>query len=157
MALDEFAASSWVRPALALKGRLPAATSNICSLRLLPIAATGSVSSLRIRAGRTSESWRSRSRCGRRRRARRKSGGSRPVSGGKAEAFVTAAATLADQGDLALALEILAPGLLRHPDSSELAELRQAVLVRLMEQRQLLDPFGFLVYAELAGAQLSPV
>jgi glyoxylase-like metal-dependent hydrolase (beta-lactamase superfamily II) len=79
------------------------------------------------------------------------------LAGEKAEAFVTAAATLADQGDLALALEILAPGLLQHPDSSELAELRQAVLVRLMEQRQLLDPFGFLVYAELAGAELSPV
>jgi glyoxylase-like metal-dependent hydrolase (beta-lactamase superfamily II) len=79
------------------------------------------------------------------------------LAGGKADAFVTAAATLAGQGDLALALEILAPGLLRHPDSSELAELRQTVLVRLMEQRQLLDPFGFLVYAELAGAELSPV
>jgi hypothetical protein len=26
-----------------------------------------------------------------------------------------------------------------------------------MEQRQLSDPFGFLVYAELAGAELSPV
>jgi glyoxylase-like metal-dependent hydrolase (beta-lactamase superfamily II) len=79
------------------------------------------------------------------------------LAGGKAEAFVTAAATLAGQGDLALALEILAPGLLRHPDSGELAELRQAVLVRLMEQRQLLDPFGFTVYAQLTGAELSPV
>jgi Alkyl sulfatase dimerisation len=79
------------------------------------------------------------------------------LAGGKAEAFIRAAATLAGQGDLALALEILGPGLLRHPDSSELAELRQAVLVQLMEQRELLDPFGFLVYAELAGAQLSPV
>jgi glyoxylase-like metal-dependent hydrolase (beta-lactamase superfamily II) len=79
------------------------------------------------------------------------------LAGEKAEAFVTAAATLADQGDLALALEILAPGLLQHPDSSELAELRQTVLVQLMEQRQLLDPFGFLAYAELAGAELSPV
>jgi glyoxylase-like metal-dependent hydrolase (beta-lactamase superfamily II) len=79
------------------------------------------------------------------------------LAGEKADAFVTAAATLAGQGDLALALEILAPGLLRHPDSSELAELRQAVVVRLMEQRQFLDPFGFLVYAELAGAELSPV
>jgi hypothetical protein len=56
------------------------------------------------------------------------------LAGEKADAFVTAAATLAGQGDLALALEILTPGLLRHPDSSELAELRQAVLVRLMEQ-----------------------
>jgi len=79
------------------------------------------------------------------------------LAGGKADAFVTAAATLAGQGGLALALEILAPGLLRHPDSSELAELRQAVLVRLMEQRQLSDPFGFLVYAELARAELAPV
>jgi glyoxylase-like metal-dependent hydrolase (beta-lactamase superfamily II) len=79
------------------------------------------------------------------------------LAGGKAEAFVNAAATLAGQGDLTLALEILASGLLRHPDSSELAELRQAVLVRLMEQRQLLDPFGFVVYAQQAGAELSPV
>jgi hypothetical protein len=79
------------------------------------------------------------------------------LAGGKADAFAYAAATLADQGDLALALEILAPGVLRHPDSTELAELRQAVLVRLMEQRQLSDPFGFLVYAQLAGAELSPV
>jgi glyoxylase-like metal-dependent hydrolase (beta-lactamase superfamily II) len=79
------------------------------------------------------------------------------LAGGEAEAFVTAAATLAGQGDLTLALEILAPGLLRHPDSSELAELRQAVLHRLLEQRQLLDPFGFAVYAQLTGAELSPV
>jgi len=79
------------------------------------------------------------------------------LAGGKADAFAFAAAALADQGDLALALEILAPGVLRHPDSRELAELWQAVLVRLMEQRQLSDPFGFLVYAQLADAELSPV
>ncbi len=79
------------------------------------------------------------------------------LAGGKADAFVTAAATLASQGDLALAMEILTPGLLRHPESSELAELRQAVLVRLMEQHQLSDPFRFLVYAELAAAEVSPV
>jgi glyoxylase-like metal-dependent hydrolase (beta-lactamase superfamily II) len=79
------------------------------------------------------------------------------LAGGKAEAFVTTAATLAAQGDLALALDILAPGLLRHPDSRELTELRQAVLIRLIEQRQLLDPFGFTVYAQLSGAELSPV
>jgi glyoxylase-like metal-dependent hydrolase (beta-lactamase superfamily II) len=79
------------------------------------------------------------------------------LAGEKADSFVTAAATLADQGDLTLALEILTPGLLRHPDSAELADLRQAVLLRLMEERQLLDPFGFLVYAELADAELLPV
>jgi len=79
------------------------------------------------------------------------------LAGEKPDAFATAAATLAGQGDLALALDILTPGLLRHPDSSELAELRQAVLARLIEQRQLLDPFGFVFYAELAGAELPPV
>jgi glyoxylase-like metal-dependent hydrolase (beta-lactamase superfamily II) len=79
------------------------------------------------------------------------------LAGEKADALAYAAATLADQGDLTLALEVLAPGLLRHPYSSELAELRQAVLVRLMEQRQFWDPFGFQVYAELAGAELSPI
>jgi glyoxylase-like metal-dependent hydrolase (beta-lactamase superfamily II) len=79
------------------------------------------------------------------------------LAGEKAGAFVTAAATLAGQGDLALALEVLTPGLLRHPGSRELAELRHTVLVRLMEQRQFWDVFGFQVYAELAGAELSPV
>jgi hypothetical protein len=79
------------------------------------------------------------------------------LAGGKADPFAAAAATLAGQGDLALALEILAPGLLRHPDSREPAELRQTVLARLMEQRQWSDVFGFQVYAELAGAELAPV
>jgi glyoxylase-like metal-dependent hydrolase (beta-lactamase superfamily II) len=79
------------------------------------------------------------------------------LAGEKAQAFVNAAAALVDQGDLTLALEIIAPGLLRYPASSELADLRQAVLVRLMEERQLLDPFGFAFYAELAGAELAPV
>src|SRR6476646_3323473 len=40
------------------------------------------------------------------------------LAGEEAEAFVTAAAALADQGDLALALGILTPGLIRHPDNS---------------------------------------
>jgi glyoxylase-like metal-dependent hydrolase (beta-lactamase superfamily II) len=79
------------------------------------------------------------------------------LAGEKVDAFVTAAATLSAQGDLALALEILAPGLLRYPDNRELAALRHDVLLRLMEQRQLLDPFGFLVYAQLAGAELAPI
>jgi hypothetical protein len=72
-------------------------------------------------------------------------------------AFAYAGAILADRGDLALALEIITPGLLRHPRSRELAELREVVLARLMEQRQSWDPFGFQVYAELAGAELPPV
>jgi glyoxylase-like metal-dependent hydrolase (beta-lactamase superfamily II) len=79
------------------------------------------------------------------------------LAGEKADAFVNTATILADQGDLTLALEIITPGLLRHPASSELADLRQAVLLRLMDERQLSDPLGFLFYAEQAGAELAPV
>jgi hypothetical protein len=79
------------------------------------------------------------------------SGGPRPARRAKGGRLRHRRGHLAGQGDLALALEILGPGLLRHPGSRELAELRHAVLVRLMEQRQWSDPFAFLVYAELAG------
>ena len=68
-----------------------------------------------------------------------------------------AAATLIAQGDHALALEIIKPGLLRYPASSALAELRQTALHRLMERYQQSDPFKFLIYAEQAGAELGPV
>ncbi len=40
---------------------------------------------------------------------------------------------------------------------SELAQLRQQALCRLMERHQLQDPFRFLIYAELAGAEIGPV
>ena len=61
-----------------------------------------------------------------------------------------AAATLISQGDHALALQIIQPGLLRHPASITLAGLRRTTLHRLMEQYQQTDPFKFLIYAELA-------
>ena len=79
------------------------------------------------------------------------------LAGGREEQFAAAAATLIGQGDYALALEIIQPGLLRHPASSTLAGLRRSTLHRLMEQYQLFDPFKFLIYAELAGAELGPV
>jgi hypothetical protein len=59
--------------------------------------------------------------------------------------------------DHALALEIVTAGLAHHPDATELTGLRQQVLYRLMERHQVQDPFRFLVYAELAGAELGPV
>jgi hypothetical protein len=77
------------------------------------------------------------------------------LTGGKAEGFVNAAAALVEKRDLTLALEILAPGLLRHPDSGEPADLRQAVLIRLMDERQMSDPFGFL-FTQNSLAQSSP-
>jgi glyoxylase-like metal-dependent hydrolase (beta-lactamase superfamily II) len=79
------------------------------------------------------------------------------LAGGREERFADAAATLIGQGDHALALDIIKPGLLRYPASGTLAELRRTALHRLMEQYQQSDPFKFLVYAEQAGAELGPV
>jgi glyoxylase-like metal-dependent hydrolase (beta-lactamase superfamily II) len=79
------------------------------------------------------------------------------LTGGRQERFVEAAATLIGQGDHALALEIIKPGLLRYPTSSTLAELRRTALYRLMEQYQQSDPFKFLIYADQANAELGPV
>jgi glyoxylase-like metal-dependent hydrolase (beta-lactamase superfamily II) len=79
------------------------------------------------------------------------------LAGGREERFAAAATTLIGQGDHALALEIIQPGLLRHPASSALAGLRRTALHRLMEQYQQFDPFRFLIYADLADAEIGPV
>lgn len=79
------------------------------------------------------------------------------LADGKEEPFITAATTLTGQGDHALALEIISAGLLTHPASTALAGLRQTVLHRLMDADQQLVPFRFLVYGELAGAEIGPI
>jgi len=79
------------------------------------------------------------------------------LAGGREEQFTAAAATLIGQGDYGLALQIIQPGLLRHPASSRLTGMRRTALHRLMEQYQQLDPFKFLIYAELAGVEIGPV
>jgi glyoxylase-like metal-dependent hydrolase (beta-lactamase superfamily II) len=76
---------------------------------------------------------------------------------GRPERFATAARTLLAQRDPALALEIVNAGLATHPEADELSQLRQQSLYRLMERYQLQDPFRFLIYSELAGAELGPV
>jgi glyoxylase-like metal-dependent hydrolase (beta-lactamase superfamily II) len=78
------------------------------------------------------------------------------LAGGREQQFAAAAATLLGQGDHALALQIIQPGLLRHPASTTLTRLRATALHRLMEQHQQLDPFKFLIYAEMAGGELGP-
>jgi glyoxylase-like metal-dependent hydrolase (beta-lactamase superfamily II) len=78
------------------------------------------------------------------------------LAGGRDEQFAAAATTLIGQGDYALALEIIQPGLLRHPASSTLAGLRRTALHHLMAACQQSDPFRFLIYAELADAELGP-
>jgi glyoxylase-like metal-dependent hydrolase (beta-lactamase superfamily II) len=79
------------------------------------------------------------------------------LAAGREDAFTTAARTLIGQGDHALALQIIEPGLLCHPASTELAALRRTALHRLMEQTQQLDPFRFLIYADLAGVEIGPI
>jgi hypothetical protein len=80
------------------------------------------------------------------------------LAAGREQQFAAAAATLISQGDHALALQtIIEPGLLRHPASTTLAGLRATALHRLMEACQQLDPFKFLIYADLAGAEIGPV
>jgi glyoxylase-like metal-dependent hydrolase (beta-lactamase superfamily II) len=79
------------------------------------------------------------------------------LAAGREEQFAAAAATLIGQGDHALALRIIRPGLLRHPASTTLAGLRRTALHRLMKAYQLTDPFKFLIYAELAGVEIGPV
>jgi hypothetical protein len=79
------------------------------------------------------------------------------LAAGREQQFAAAATTLISQGDHALALQTIQPGLLRHPASTTLAGLRRTALHRLMEQYQQTDPFKFLIYAELAGAEIGPV
>lgn len=78
------------------------------------------------------------------------------LAGGSPEPFARAAATLIGQRDHVLALELVTAGLARHPGDQRLAQLRQEALYRLMERHQLQDPFKFLIYAELAGAEMGP-
>ena len=79
------------------------------------------------------------------------------LGGGGEEPFTRAAGELIGQGDHALALELIEPGLLRYPSSSALARLRLDALRGLAELHQQLDPFRFIVYAELAGIEIGPV
>ncbi|MGE5285729.1 MAG: MBL fold metallo-hydrolase [Micromonosporaceae bacterium] len=78
------------------------------------------------------------------------------LAGGKPDRFATTARALLAQRDHALALEITTAGLARHPDATELAQLRQQALHRLMERHQTQDPFRFLIYAEMAGVEIGP-
>jgi glyoxylase-like metal-dependent hydrolase (beta-lactamase superfamily II) len=79
------------------------------------------------------------------------------LAGGREDAFTAAGQTLIGQGDDVLALEIIDPGLLRYPASTELAGLRRTAMHRLMERYQQDDAFRFLIYAELAEAEIGPV
>ena len=78
------------------------------------------------------------------------------LGGGTAAAFHTAGAELTRRGEHALALRIIDLGLLSHPGTPGLLDLRQSVLHRLVERNQLLNPFKFAYYAGLADLELAP-
>ena len=79
------------------------------------------------------------------------------LAGGEPGRFAEVARTLLAQRDAALALEITTAGLARHPGHEDLVQLREQALYQLMERHQLQDPFRFLIYADMAGAEIGPV
>jgi hypothetical protein len=79
------------------------------------------------------------------------------LAGGQEAAFVRSARALLAQGDEALALRLADLGLLTHPASRALTDLRRRSLDRLRVREQGLNPFKFIVYSEWAGADLPPV
>ena len=78
------------------------------------------------------------------------------LAGGREDAFVTSARTLLARGDHVLALRLADLGLLTHPTSSALSELRRRALDGLRARHQQLNPFKFIIYSEWAGADLRP-
>jgi glyoxylase-like metal-dependent hydrolase (beta-lactamase superfamily II) len=77
------------------------------------------------------------------------------VAGGSPEAHNRAVSLLVERGDLALALRVADLALARHPSHVGLIAGRSRALTGLRQKNQF-NPFKFIVYSELQGAQLSP-
>jgi glyoxylase-like metal-dependent hydrolase (beta-lactamase superfamily II) len=79
------------------------------------------------------------------------------LAGSQEAAFVRSARTLLERGDEVLALKLVDLGLLKHPTSRPLLDLRRHAFDRLRTRYQNLNPFKFIVYSEWAKADLPPV
>jgi glyoxylase-like metal-dependent hydrolase (beta-lactamase superfamily II) len=79
------------------------------------------------------------------------------LAGGQEAAFVRSGRALLEQGDAGVALKLADLGLLNHPASRALTDLRRHALDRLRVQYQATNPFKFIVYSEWAGADLPPI
>jgi glyoxylase-like metal-dependent hydrolase (beta-lactamase superfamily II) len=75
------------------------------------------------------------------------------VAGGNAQALGRAATSLCDRGDFAMSLRIAELGLTAHPANAELVAVRSRALQGLRAQNQFSNPFKFIVYSEMAGAE----
>ncbi|HSB19616.1 MAG TPA: MBL fold metallo-hydrolase [Anaeromyxobacteraceae bacterium] len=80
----------------------------------------------------------------------------RLLAGGEGS-FVRTTESLLRGGDDALALEMAQAGLASFPASADLGALRGRALDALRARNQQLDPFKFIVYSELRGAETPPV
>ncbi len=78
------------------------------------------------------------------------------LAGGREDAFVSSGRALLSRGDHALALKLVDLGLLAHPASPALSELRRRALDGLRARHQQLNPFKFIIYSEWADADLRP-
>ena len=70
------------------------------------------------------------------------------------EQLARAATSLTDRGDFAMALRIADLGLVAHPSAPSLVAVRKRSLEGWRAKYQL-SPFKFIVYSELAGADLA--
>src|SRR5262249_15190209 len=79
------------------------------------------------------------------------------LAGRQEGGFVRSAQALLEQHAEVLALKLADLGLLNYPGSRALTEVRQQSLDRLRVRHQNLNPFKFIVYSEMAKADLAPV
>jgi glyoxylase-like metal-dependent hydrolase (beta-lactamase superfamily II) len=77
------------------------------------------------------------------------------VADGDVEQVARAGTSLNDRGDFAMALRIAEVGLAAHPSTPSLVAVRTRALEGLRAKDQL-SPFKFIIYSELAGADLAP-
>jgi len=77
------------------------------------------------------------------------------VADGDAERMARAGTSLNERGDFAMALRIADLGLVPHPATPSLVAVRMRALEGLRAKYQL-SPFKFIVYSELAGADMAP-
>lgn len=79
------------------------------------------------------------------------------VGGQSVSAFINASENLLHRGDNHLAVRIAKLGTLRYPADKKMQKIYIAALDRLRDKNQLINPFKFMVYSEMAGKELTPV
>jgi len=79
------------------------------------------------------------------------------LGGHREDAFVRTVRGLAERGDDVLALKLADLGLVRYPSSEALTTSRRRALDNLRLRHQQMSPFKFIIYSEMAGAELPPV